>query len=116
MAVVTREAGRDGRDGKDWTFLTNHGHVMLCLARDPQARLRDVAQAVGITERAAQGIVNDLVAAGYVGRARTGRRNEYTLDRRLQLRHPLEREHAVGELLDVLTPIRRTTESRSRSA
>src|SRR5512143_3433206 len=84
---------------------------MLCLARDPQARLRDVAQAVGITERAAQGIVNDLVAAGYVGRTRTGRRNEYTLDRRLQLRHPLEREHAVGELLDVLTPIRRPQES-----
>ncbi len=110
---VTSESGRDGRE---WTFLTNHGHVMLYLARDPQARLRDIAQAVGITERAAQGIVNDLVAAGYVGRTRTGRRNEYTLDLRLQLRHPLECEHAVGELLDVLAPTRRPQGSAPRSA
>jgi DNA-binding IclR family transcriptional regulator len=87
----------------DWTFLTNHAHVLLCVARDPGARLRDVAEAVGITERAAQRIVAELVDAGYLKREREGRRNRYEIEPDLPLRHPLEREHAVGEILAVLT-------------
>lgn len=86
----------------DWTFLTNHAHVLICVARDPGARLRDVAEAVGITERAAQRIVADLVEAGYLERQREGRRNRYELKPELPLRHPLENEHAVGEILQVL--------------
>lgn len=87
----------------DWTFLTNHAHVLLCVARDPEARLRDVADDVGITERAAQRIVTDLVDAGYLERQREGRRNRYRLHTELPLRHPLERDHAIGEILQVLT-------------
>ncbi len=86
----------------DWTFLTNHAHVMVCLRRDPSARLRDVADAVGITERAAQRIVSELEAAGYLTRSRDGRRNNYTLHPELPLRHPLEGDHSLLELLDLL--------------
>lgn len=88
----------------DWTFLTNHAHVLLCVARDPGARLRDVAQDVGVTERAAQRIIADLVDAGYLERERQGRRNRYRLHPDGPLRHPLERDHAIGEILHVLTP------------
>lgn len=86
-----------------WTFLTNHAHVLICVARDPGARLRDVASDVGITERAAQRIVADLVDAGYLEREREGRRNRYRLHPEMPLRHPLEHEHAIGEILQVLT-------------
>jgi DNA-binding IclR family transcriptional regulator len=86
----------------DWTFLTNHGHVLVQLAREPDARIRDIAAAVGITERAAQRIVADLVEAGYVTRRRNGRRNSYAVDPKRPLRHELEREHPVGELLNAL--------------
>ena len=85
-----------------WTFLTNHAHALVVLARDPDARVRDIAAAVGITERAAQRILGDLVEAGYVIREREGRRNRYEIDPSRPLRHPLEREHAVGELLDAV--------------
>lgn len=86
----------------DWTFLTNHAHVLLSLTRDPEARLRDVAQLVGITERAAQRIVAELEAGGYLTRTRDGRRNRYEIHPDAPLRHPLERDHAVGEVLAVL--------------
>jgi DNA-binding MarR family transcriptional regulator len=86
----------------DWTFLTNHAHVLLCVARDPGVRHRDLAVQVGITERAAQRIVADLVEAGYLTSTRDGRRNRYELHRELPLRHPLEREHRIGEILAVL--------------
>jgi hypothetical protein len=76
--------------------------VLLCIARDPTIRLRDVATLVGITERAAQSIVADLVQEGYVSRARIGRRNRYEVHTGLPLRHPLERDHAVSELLGFL--------------
>lgn len=82
-----------------WTFLTNHGHVLVCIARDPGVRGRDIAAQVGITERAAQAIVADLVAAGYVHRERVGRRNRYTINAELPVRHPVEQPHSVGELL-----------------
>jgi predicted transcriptional regulator len=85
-----------------WTFLTNHGHVLLCIARDPGARMRDVAEAVGITERAAQRIVAELVAGGYVEVRRVGRRNEYRINENAPMRHPLARERGVGQLLAVL--------------
>ncbi|MBO4205408.1 helix-turn-helix transcriptional regulator [Micromonospora echinofusca] len=84
-----------------WTFLTNHAHVLLALARDPQARLRDVADLVGITERAAQGIVADLESGGYLTRERVGRRNRYTINQAGRFRHPAEEEHAVGELIRI---------------
>ena len=86
----------------DWTFLTNHAHVLLCVARDLGVRHRDLAVQVGITERAAQRIVADLVDAGYLTSIRDGRRNRYEVHRELPLRHPLEREHRIGEILAVL--------------
>lgn len=88
----------------DWTFLTNHARVLLCISRDHGARARDIAAASGITERAAQRIISDLVAAGYVSRTRVGRRNQYELHPDLPLRHPNERHHDIGELLDALGP------------
>ena len=85
-----------------WTFLTNHAHVLLCIARDPGIRLRDVATEVQITERAAQRIVAELVEAGYLERQREGRRNRYRLNDQLPLRHPLEQHHGIGELLGLV--------------
>jgi hypothetical protein len=84
-----------------WTFLTNHARVLLELARKPDARLRDVATHAGITERAAQGIVADLVAGGYLSKARIGRRNKYTINPSGHFRHPAEANHFVGDLLNV---------------
>jgi uncharacterized membrane protein len=85
-----------------WTFLTNHAHVLVCIARDPGIRLRDVATQVGITERAAQRIVAELVDGGYLSREREGRRNHYQVHSDLPLRHPLEQQHGIGELLTLL--------------
>jgi predicted transcriptional regulator len=82
-----------------WTFLSNHGHVLLAVGRDPTARVRDLAGRVGITERSAQQILNDLVDEGYVRRSRTGRRNTYTLARGMPFRHPLEDGQTVDGLL-----------------
>jgi predicted transcriptional regulator len=86
-----------------WTFLTNHGHVLVCLAADPDVRLRDVAELVGITERAAQQIVRDLEQAGFVVKERVGRRNHYAVVRSRHLRHPLEQQVRIGELIDLVT-------------
>ncbi len=85
----------------DWTFLTNHAHVLLALARDPHCRLRDVAALVGITERSVQAIVADLEAEGYLTRTRVGRRNVYRLHPQRRFRHPAESRHRIGELLDL---------------
>ncbi len=100
--VEPKTQGRPERTG--WTFLTNHGHVLVALARDGDLRIRDLAQAIGITERTAQTIVNDLVAAGYVDRTRVGTRSRYAVRHDLPFRHPVERDHSVGELLAVLEP------------
>ena len=86
-----------------WTFLSNHAHVLVALARDPAATMREVAQHVGITERAAQLLVRDLQQAGYLQIARVGRRNRYTIATELPLRHPLERDTAIGDLLALLS-------------
>ena len=87
---------------RTWHFVTSHTQVLLCLQQNPSVRLRDVAETVGITERAAQRIVTDLVDAGYVRRERVGRRNHYTLNRKVAMRHPSQFEHEIGELLDLL--------------
>jgi predicted ArsR family transcriptional regulator len=87
---------------RPWTFVTNHTQVLLCLARDPDVRLRDVAQTVGITERAAQRILADLIEGGYVRRVRVGRRNRYTVERHNAMRHRSQFGHEIGELLDLL--------------
>lgn len=91
---------------EDWTFLTNHGHVFLCIAQDPEVRLRDVAERVGITERATQRIVADLVAAGYLVSEKAGRRRLYQIDPELPLRHPVERHNQIGALLALVKPKR----------
>ena len=91
-------------EAPSWTFLSNHSHVLLCIRRDPEIRIRDIAQLVGITERAAQSIVTDLVDEGFVVRERVGRRNRYHLNPDLALRHPLEADHRIGELIDLLSP------------
>ena len=88
---------------RPWSFLTNHAHVVLCIARDPKIRVRDIAEQIGITERAAQRILADLIADGYVARAKVGRRNHYTIDPRAHLRHPAYRDRTLGPLLEVLT-------------
>lgn len=85
-----------------WTFLTNHAHVLLCVARDPEARIRDLAAAVGITERAVQRILTELEEAGYLQRERDGRRNRYTVRGNLPLRHPLEGHCAIGALIKLV--------------
>ena len=85
-----------------WTFLTNHAHVLLCIAREPEVRMRDVAHLVGITERAVQRIVADLEQAGYVERIRNGRRNRYEVRADLPLRHPIERHERVSSLITLV--------------
>ena len=90
-------------ESNNWHFLTNHAQVLLCIENDPDARMRDIAETVGVTERAAQRITNDLVDAGYVSRERVGRRNHYRIDRKVRMRHPAQREHLIGELLGLLS-------------
>lgn len=87
---------------RTWAFLTNHAHVLLCIARDPDSRARDIADAVGITERAAQRIVAELIAEGYLLRTKIGRRNRYHIDRNGPLRSPIVRDSEIGDLLEVL--------------
>lgn len=85
-----------------WTFLTNHGHVLVCLGRDADVLLRDVAARIGITERAVQQIVADLEAAGVISRSRVGRRNRYVVRRGMEFRHPIESGVTVGDLVDMV--------------
>jgi Mn-dependent DtxR family transcriptional regulator len=85
-----------------WRFVTNHAHVLETIGNDPTARLRDIALTVGITERTAAQIVNDLEEAGYVTKIREGRRNRYEVHEELPLRHPQHRHHTVGELIRFL--------------
>jgi DNA-binding IclR family transcriptional regulator len=86
----------------NWTFLTNHARVLLCIAHDPGVRLRDIAASVGITERSAYGIVTDLAEAGYVVKQRNGRRNRYQIQTHLPLPETSSRERTVGEVLALL--------------
>lgn len=86
-----------------WTFLTNHGHVLVCIAHNADVRISQIADLVGIGERAAHRIVGDLVRDGYVVRRKDGRRNTYAVDFNRPLRHPLESDHTVGEIFKVLS-------------
>ena len=86
-----------------WTFLTNHTHVLVVLDRTPGARIRDIAQEVGITERAVQRILAELVADGILRVKKSGRRNEYAINRRKRLRHSLESRVPIGSLLDLVS-------------
>ena len=90
-------------ESNSWHFLTNHAQVLLCIESNPDARMRDIAETVGVTERAAQRITNDLVEAGYLTRERIGRRNRYRINRKARMRHPAQREHPIGELLGLLS-------------
>jgi predicted MarR family transcription regulator len=98
LAVQKTDAPEPG----GWTFLSNHAHVLLCIARDPDTRVRDIAQVVGITERAAQRILAELIAEGYATSTKVGRRNRYEVNPAGQLRHPFFRHLSVGPLLEML--------------
>ena len=88
---------------RSWTFLTNHGHVILCLAQGQSMTARELSVLIGITERSVQTILADLIADGYVTKSKVGRRNSYTVNRNGRMRHPVEAAHTVGELIDALT-------------
>lgn len=100
MSDMSSQAGSNHE--KPWRFVTNHTQVLLAIARDPDVRLRDIAEMVGITERAAQRIVRDLVESGYVTSERIGRRNRYLVNREIEMRHRQQLGHEIGSLLDVL--------------
>ncbi len=85
-----------------WNFLTNHGQALLCIADDPEVRIRDIAETLGITERRAHGIVTDLTAAGYLVKTKEGRRNRYQIQSHLPIPEPAARERAIGDVLDLL--------------
>ena len=86
----------------NWSFLTSHARVLMCIAHDPGARLRDIAASLGITERSAHGIVTELAEAGYVVKQKDGRRNRYQIQAHLPLPEPASRERTVGEVLALL--------------
>ncbi len=94
----------------EWSFLTNHSRVLVCIAHDPGMRLRDIAATLGITERTAFGIVNDLIAAGYVAKNKDGRRNRYSIQTELPLGEKVGRERTIGEVLDLLVDASRRNE------
>ncbi|MDA8270403.1 MAG: winged helix-turn-helix domain-containing protein [Actinomycetota bacterium] len=93
------------RTRKSWTFLSNHGHVLVCIAEDPGIRTRDISDQVGITERATQTIIADLVEAGYIRRTKVGRRNHYEIESNLPLRHSVEQPNSVGDLLELVARV-----------
>jgi len=101
---------------RQWTFLNNHAHVLICLARNPDMVLREVARKVGITERATQKIIKDLVECQVLERYRVGRCNSYFINLDLPLRHPLEKQHTVGELLAMLLTENEMARARAQMA
>lgn len=97
----TSAAVADAAPQRAWTFLSNHAHVLILISREPEMRLRDIAATVGITERAATGIISDLEGSGYLTRVKDGRRNRYTVHRNRRFRHPQEAGHSIDELLRI---------------
>lgn len=101
-----KNAGRTAETAQvrpgEWTFLTNHAHVLLLVARNPEYRIRDLAALVGITERAVQGVISDLEAAGYLRHERIGRRNRYRIHASAPMRHPVERHRRVAALIELV--------------
>lgn len=106
---------KDVSENRTWTFLSNHGHVLICLSRDPHARIRDIAASVGITERSAQSILTELEADGYLTKTKIGRRNQYVIHPEKTFRHPAEANHPVAELLKIFKhpPTEPATESKA---
>ncbi len=102
----------EGTDGS-WTLLTGHGHVLVEIARDPGARIRDISTAVGLTERTVQAIVADLEGAGYLTRTRTGRRTRYTVNHDSLFRHPAQEGHRVGPFLELLAKVGESVRTRA---
>jgi DNA-binding IclR family transcriptional regulator len=96
----------------DWSFLTNHARALLFIAQNPEARLRDLASALDVTERTAYGVVADLTESGYVVKEKDGRRNRYHVQEHLPLRDSIGRERTIGEVLDLLVEVRRRRRSR----
>jgi len=94
--------GESDDSGGSWTLLTGHGHVLVEIARNPDARIRDISVVVGLTDRTVQAIVADLEAAGYLTRTRTGRRTRYTVNHESLFRHPAQEGHRVGPFLALL--------------
>ncbi len=101
---------------RGWTFLTNHGHVLVCVARDPDATIREIANRVGITERAVQKIVSDLEANETIARFRVGRRNRYVVCGNAMFRHPVEQDLRVGEFVELLTTEERDAATASTAS
>ncbi|MGN2639275.1 helix-turn-helix transcriptional regulator [Nocardia takedensis] len=99
---TTKPAAGPATTARGWTFLTNHAHVLLCLSRNGDLTMRELAQAIGITERAVQATIADLVADGYLTTIKNGRRNTYTIHGHGRLRHPLESHHTIDELITAL--------------
>jgi DNA-binding IscR family transcriptional regulator len=93
----------------EWSFLTNHGRALLCIAHDPGVRLREIAETLGITERSAYAIVNDLTTAGYVLKKRDGRRNRYVIQHHRRVPEPTLRERTVGDVVELLVGDKRRT-------
>lgn len=89
--------------GRDWTFVTNHFLVLLCIAEDPDTRIVDIADRLRLTQRRVQGILNDLLEAGYLTRTRVGRRNRYQVDHRMPLRHLQTQHRSLGDLLQLIS-------------
>jgi DNA-binding Lrp family transcriptional regulator len=88
-----------------WTFLTNHSQVLLCIAHNQRITAKEIAEVVGITERAVQRLIRDLEASGYIARVRVGRQNRYVIDLAQPMRHPAQGGHTVGELIELLAPL-----------
>jgi DNA-binding IclR family transcriptional regulator len=99
-----------------WGFLTNHARVLLCVARDPGVRLRDIASSLGITERSAHGSSTDLTAAGYVVKQKDGRRNRYQIQAHMPLLEPASQEPAIGEVLALLAGTRTVRHRTARAS
>lgn len=113
--TVGKKKDRARAKSAQWTFLSNHAHVLICLARKPDLVLREVAAEVGITERAVQRIVRELNEAGAVRLAKAGRRNRYEIQRDLPLRHQLERGCVIGDLIEMVERVDAETRASGRS-
>ncbi|MDZ4233008.1 MAG: ArsR family transcriptional regulator [Dietzia sp.] len=103
--MASRRTSKNAADDqpRNWTFLTNHAHVLLCLAQGDSLTARELSVRIGITERSVQAILADLIADDYLEKTKVGRRNLYAVNPSGRLRHPLESAHTVGELIDALT-------------
>jgi MarR family len=114
MGLCSEDMSLHDERGGSWTLLTGHGHVLVEIARSPEARMRDIAAAAGITERTAQAIVADLEAAGYVNRTRVGRRTRYTVNHDSMFRHPAQEGLRIGPFLALLATARNDSAHQQR--